>query len=224
MSLDEEKIKKEWVVRVKELMPQKGFKTYQDLAYASGVSAGSLNQAMRGMHLPRQTTIDWIATALGTTSQFLLYGDNMKVRLTVPFLRHPEAIFDWVYGEKDRLGMNPNFVEADDSLGLSENSFAWMVDQNDMEPMFCAGDLVIIDPLKIQDIKTFIYKSPVYIMILKLEKGSNKPVGTLFGRVFLTISGYFVAPVNEKIPYVRVEDNWVMVGAAVQSIRTFRFD
>ena len=221
MSLDEETIKKAWVKRVKELMPEKGFKTYQDLAYASGVSAGSLNQAMRGMHLPRQTTIDKIATALGTTSQFLLYGDTMRVVKTLPRLKTPGQIWQWVHGNQDAFE-SLSYQEVDSGLDLSPEAFVWIVDKNDMAPEFHAGDLVIIDTRDADDPSIFISRQPVYLMAVLLSE-SDSPVQVLFGQACMTSLGFYLMNCNDKFPISTKldKDHHQVIGRVIQMVRTF---
>lgn len=219
MSLDEDIIKKEWVKRVKELMPKKGFKTYQDLAYASGVSAGSLNQAMRGLHLPRQTTIDKIATALGTTSQFLMYGDTMKVVSSLPLLYNAGQIWQWVYGDRGAFE-SLNYLEMDSGLDVSPGAFCWMVDKHDMVPVFYPRDLLIVEPRDIDDPALLAHKNPRYFVGVEFSDGH--PSDTIFGQACMTSSGLYLVSEHEKIPGIKLEPvQYQIAGHVVQMVRTF---
>lgn len=233
MSFDEELIKKEWVKRVKELMPQCGFQTYQDLAYKSGVSAGSLNQAMRGMHLPRQTTIDKIATALGTTSQFLLYGDTMKVSHKVPVLRGVSQMYWWFSDTDEKLKIN-RFVEPSGNLDLSNKAFAWVVKQNNMQPLFNPGDIVIfesgIDLFCWPDVgENYVLVAYIVTANKQYDEGNRNfeniykfdASGLLFGKTELTNSGVYVVSENSNYPPILLKPQHMIIGIAIQQIRNF---
>ena len=225
MGIDNEETKKAWVKRVKELMPQKEFRTYQDLAYKAGISAGSLNQAMRGMHLPRQTTIEKIADALGTTPQFLLYGDTMKASQSIPLLDSAARILSWLHDDSPKVGMT-EFIEPSGQINLNNRAFAWKVSKNNMEPLFLPGDIVIFDSIPP------IEKVPPIVLATEAN-GDQADTQTstdiwlpddklLFGMIDRTNSGDFLTSKKTEHPKVLISNKHQILGVAVQQIRCFR--
>ena len=227
MSIDNEETKKAWVKRVKELMPKAGFKTYQDLAYKAGISAGSLNQAMRGMHLPRQTTIEKIANALGTTPQFLLYGDTMKASQRIPLLDSAAKVLSWLHDDSPKIGM-AEFVEPSGKINLSNQAFAWKVSKNNMEPLFLFGDIVIFDSIPPAE------KLPPIVLATEMtndQEVDNLQVTTdnwlpddrlLFGIIDRTNSGDFLISKKTEHPKVLISNTHQILGIAIQQIRNFQ--
>lgn len=222
MSFDEEEIKKTWVKRVKELMPKMGFQTYQDLAYKSGVSAGSLNQAMRGMHLPRQTTIEKIATALGTTPQFLLYGDTLKSVQQIPFLRTAHRIQLWLDDNQEEI--KPiHYIELPGELDLTNHAFAWTVKQHDMQPVFMPGDLLIVDPYLTKDLDHLFATLCCYCLVLELSD-QKKAIKILFGELQLTNQGLYLASLSGHYEPIAIEENYFIAGSVIQQTRNFKIN
>ena len=217
MTVDNEETRTAWVRRVKELMPKKGFNTYQSLAYEAGISAGSLNQAMRGLHLPRQTTIEKIASALGTTPQFLLYGDVMIQSRGVPLLSSNTEIYNWLFN--DIPVQDTRMIEPSDDLMTSAKSFAWCVNHHDMAPEFNDRDLVIAEPEG---------KSRYALATqfgTRTDSGGNRfkqPAGELlFGRIDKTSHGYYLANNAGYQPVYLDESEFIFLGFIVQLIRNY---
>ena len=232
MKTSDEATMKAWVNRVKELMPKRGFQTYQQLAYQAEVSAGSLNQAMRGMHLPRQTTIEKIAKALDTTPQFLLYGDSMKVVKEVPILNTTGSLYRWLYDEKELIG-NVKYLEVSGMNDLSEDSFGWPVRRHHMEPLFFHDDIVIFET--IHDVTDYPDTVENYALVVKpvwdqvnLDDNTwgNKVTSLqhlwLFGRLEKTNQGVHVVSNKPEYSPIFLSDDYRIAGIAVTMIRSFK--
>ncbi|MCL6269398.1 helix-turn-helix domain-containing protein [Sansalvadorimonas sp. 2012CJ34-2] len=209
----------EWITRVKDLMLKKGIQTCQDLAYHSGVSAGSLNQALRGMHMPKQVTIEKIATALNTTPQYLLYGDNLRVIKKVPFLNSPSQVGGWVKDKKTILD-SIEWIDFPSTSKMPTPSFATKLLNTDMEPLFQPGDILIFNSVDNSD---FIHeRKGLAHYILTLEYGRDfKPLKCLFGILSLTNSGMYLDTIDKRFTPMPIEGNCKIVGVLVYQMRDY---
>ena len=221
MPEDEKTQQTSWVERVKTLMPERGIHTYQDLAFHSGVSAGSLNQAMRGMHMPRQKTIEKIAHALDTTPQFLLYGDNMKVVQKIPFIRTPEQLGQWL----SDVSMNMeslHWIEMPGNLTLSRNAFAVECNHHDLEPMFMPGDVIVFERLpEDYDASQLARDQQTFVLAVRVgKKRSQIHDAWLLGRYMETNHGSFVTVLDQRYDPVPLDQHCKLVGLAVHQMRS----
>ncbi len=221
MPEDEKMQQTGWIERVKTLMPERGIHTYQDLAFHSGVSAGSLNQAMRGMHMPRQKTIEKIAHALDTTPQFLLYGDNMKVVQKIPFIQSPEQLGQWLSDACLNLE-SLHWIEMPGNLSLSRNAFAVECNHHDLEPMFLPGDVIVFERLHEScDYRQLARDKEIFVMAVRGDSNSLKAYDSwLLGRYVETNQGSFIAVPDQRYEPVRLDDRYKVIGLAVHQMRS----
>lgn len=204
-----------WQDRVRALMEKSRYTSIAEVAGAAGVSQGSLNMAMNGKHTPRSSTMDKIAKVLGTTSQFILYGEQKSPSQTVPLL-NTDSIGLWML--KQVKLEDCNIITAPGDIG--DQGFAWVCDVVDMSPAFPTGSIVFFEPV----LSTAI--SPVrknYVMAAMVHRdrdkagiktGQSDPLGNLFNRtinitspvfreVVNTSNGIYLVPIDksfDKIP------------------------
>ena len=97
----------DWRKRVEQKMEEKGIVNRTDLCHYAGISAGSLNLAMRGNHDLKPATMRKVAEVLGTTEQWLLYGDSQVMPEQVPLCRTPDEVFQYteVMTERDKKSL-----------------------------------------------------------------------------------------------------------------------
>lgn len=208
----------DWVRRVRELMVRRGIKTDKELAYQAGISAGSLSQSMRHMHLPRVSTLDKIAAALGTSSKYLIYGDDQRMALSLPLFFSAAEIIQWLDTGSDRFE-SLIYHDVDPGLPVSHDAFAWRVNQTDMAPAFCVDDIVIIEPRDIDDPGQLRRKIPPYLLVA--QWADDGLVSTLLGQSCVTGDGVFLISENEKIPPVKLDSRrHRLLGLVVQLCRT----
>ncbi|WP_448216940.1 helix-turn-helix domain-containing protein [Endozoicomonas sp. 2B-B] len=212
---------RDWIERVKALMPGKGIHTYQDLAYHSGVSSGSLNQAMRGLHMPRQKTIEKIATALDTTPQYLLYGDTMRVIHRIPFLDTAEKLCQWFSGKNLEME-SLDWIDSPGHLTLSKNAFAIGYNHHDLEPMFLPGDIIIFERVNDGPNRWGAEKDTFVLALRQYSFNHKKSTNWLFGRYVLTNNGRFLEPLDKQYNPVLLDDNCTPIGVAVYQMRMLK--
>ncbi len=203
---------RDWIDRAKELMEENGLSTMVDLANKSGLSQGSLNQAMRGMHMPRQATIDKVAAALNTTPQYLLYGDTMVAMTKLPLLRDSYQVRQWVDGG-DVDTQELQWVEHTNTPKLSLNAFALAYNHRDMMPAFEPDDLVFFEPC--ETIEAVMDLQDAFLLAVRDDNE------WLFGRYSRTNGGEYIETENPKYPITQLKDGDQIVGIAVQMIRRF---
>ena len=215
----------QWIIRVKELMVVHGMSSYQQLATYSGISSGSLNQAMRGYHMPRQTTIEKIARALDVTPQYLLYGDTMKSVVQVPMLRTGDDLFDWVLGSQKA---NYHMFDVHTRLELNSRSFAWTVNHHDMRPLFQPGDVIVMEPVDDLQHLPKEHIGDAFVLIGKTISAAKNVItgldaaGIMFGRLLSTNNGLYVEAIDNRMEPVQLTDSDHVLGVAVQQVRQFR--
>lgn len=209
----------DWVRRARELMVSRGIKTDKDLAIEAGISGGSLSQSMRNLHLPKITTLDKIAKALGTTSQYLIYGDEQRMAVSLPLLFSAGEILKWLdVGSQAFDGLL--YHDVDPGLPVSHDGFAWRVDQTDMAPALQVDDVVIIEPRDMDDPGLLRRKNPPYLLVA--QWADDGPITTLLGQSCVTGDGVFLVSENEKIPPVKLDNRrHRLLGLVVQLCRTF---
>ena len=211
MAVNQIEISTDWIDRVKELMAKHGLSHCTDLALKSGLSAGSLNQAMRGMHMPRQSTIDKIAEALDTTPQYLIYGDTMKAVHEVPILDTAEQIRQWVSGQ-DLNTRDVKFAEPQGSIRLKLNSFALVYRHRDLEPECKHDDTLFFEPLDDDsdlnhDTMIMVIRDDTHLMIGKYVSSNH---------------GDFLESVNSKYQPIHITGTDIIIAEAIQLIRNMR--
>ena len=132
----------DWRDRVLKLMKERDFKTRNDLCIKAGISAGSLNMAINGTHELKLSTMGKLAEALNTTTQWLLYGDDMVEASLVPLIPKKYTASFILTGQ---VPENCLYVQVGSSLKVSDSAYAWKNFQDDMFPNFIKGDILIID-------------------------------------------------------------------------------
>ncbi len=216
---DKPRINNEWVSRVKNLMKESGLSTSQDLAYKSGISAGSLNQSMRGMHMPRQSTIEKIALALDTTAQFLLYGETQAVENKLQVMRKPDQLLRWLSNEVVDMERT-EWVDVGNA-SVSPSGFAMAFNQTDMMPAFSPGDIIIFERVMSGDVEWRDLLLDRSLFVLALKKSLDLK-SWLFGRLAKTCEGHYIESMNPQYPPVFIEDDYVLIGIAVHVIRDLK--
>ena len=214
-----------WIDRVKELMPLNGMNSYQQLATYSGISSGSLNQAMRGYHMPRQTTIEKIAKALNVTPQYLLYGDTMKTVVQVPVLKASDDLFDWVLGSQKQ---HYHMFDVHTRMELNSRSFAWIVNHHDMRPLFQPGDVIVMEPVDDLHHLPEDHVGEAFVLVGKTISATENVItgldaeGIMFGRLLSTNNGLYIEALDGRMEPVPLTDSHRVLGVAVQQVRQFR--
>ncbi len=135
-----------WQDRVRTLMKKSRHTNISELAGAAGISQGSLNMAMNGKHIPKSSTMDKLADVLGTTSQYILYGEQQAPAQTVPVLS-TDRVGLWLM--KQILMEDCEIITAPDVLG--DMGFAWRADVIDMVPLFPKGAIVFFEACSQQE-------------------------------------------------------------------------
>lgn len=207
----------QWVDRLKRLMEETGLSTTQDLANKSGVSAGSLSQALRGMHVPKQVTLEKIAVALDTTPQYLLFGETRNVENMIPVIRQREQLLRFLSNDVvDTQSLD--WFDAGGLEGVNANWFALDFTHTDMRPAFVPGDLVLFNRVDAGDFgwKTLALDRDVYVMAIRISLDQQNVV---FGRLARTGDGHFVESMDNHYPPVFIEDEYQIIGIAVHQIR-----
>lgn len=137
-----------WQDRVRALMKKSRHTNLSELAGVAGISQGSLNMAMNGNHTPKSSTMDKLAYVLGTTSQYILYGEQQAPAQTVPVLS-TDQIGLWLM--KQILMEDCEMITAPDVLG--DMGFAWRVDVIDMAPLFPKESIVFFETCSLQEVE-----------------------------------------------------------------------
>ena len=132
-----------WQERLEKLMAKSRYRTVTELAGAANVSAASLGQAIRGKHNPKSSTLDKIAEVLGTTSQYLIYGESQAPGQTVPVLKG-EEIGLWFMSHITLDDVE--VITAPSEMG--DKAFAWRCDVADMQPVFPMGSMVFFEAIQ----------------------------------------------------------------------------
>ena len=210
----------QWIDRLKKLMEENGLSTAQDLAYKSGVSAGSLSQALRGMHVPKQVTLEKIAAALDTTPQYLLFGETRNVENMIPVIRQREQLLRFLSNDVvDSQSLD--WFDAGGFEGASSNWFALDFNHTDMRPAFVPGDVLLFDRVNAGDFSwhTLPLDRDVYVMAIRITLDQQDIV---FGRLARTGDGHFIESLNNQYPPVFIENDYQVIGIAVHQIRRLR--
>ena len=210
-------VSSQWIDRLKKLMEESGLNTTQDLAYKSGVSAGSLSQALRGMHVPKQATIEKIASALDTTPQYLLFGETKNVESMVPVIRKREQLLRFLSNDVvDTQSLD--WFDAGGFEGASTNWFALDFSHTNMQPAFVPGDIILFDRIAQGDFQwqSLTMERDVYVLAIRR---SLEQQNVVFGRLARTGEGHFIESLNSQYPPIFIEEEYQVIGIAVHQIR-----
>lgn len=212
----------DWRDRVRQRMEELNIKTCNDLCFKSGISAGSLNMALRGSHDLKYTTMNKLAEALETNSRWLFYGDELIESVTVPLVQ---------VNQLSRYLAGDSTTGADIQVGfgvkVTDTTFAFLHYQHDMKPVFNPGDVLIIQP--VEYLSSLIAEEsiidPIYVLA-SMPVSDNNP--RFFVREYqqlaigpaLCSTKHYYSPV-ELINTSAVELMPSLVGVVLQSIKLF---
>lgn len=133
-----------WQDRLLELLDKSEYKTMTELCRVAGIATSTFSTALKGSHTPKTKTLDKVAKVLGTTSQYILNGEDNEEPVMmheIPVLS-AEQISDWL---SLRLKISTIENRIRPPRPVSKLSFAWTVDTVDMAP-FQFGCTVVLDP------------------------------------------------------------------------------
>lgn len=223
----------DWRDRIKQLMDEQGIKTRSDLSIKAGVSGGSLNMALNGTHELKLTTMEKLATALNTTTRWLLYGDELVEARQVPYLKTAKEVLQFFL-----TGVCPepcHHVQIAHELNITNKAFAWANRNNDMEPVFNIGDLLIIDLCGQDELQI---NRPVYVMVAtgvgKIDSRDalmHESDIVFYIRKLVDSAGkLFFEPIDKRYPPVQYRPNEevendnsfsIIAGTVIQRITTY---
>lgn len=206
-----------WQDRVFALIDKSRYSSIAEVAGAAGISQGSLNMAMNGKHTPRTSTMDKVAKVLGTTSQYILYGDQKAPSQTVPLLGS-NRIGLWVM--KQISLEDCDIIASPGDMG--DSGFAWVCDAVDMAPVFPLGSTIFFELVAQSDLnpadRNYIIAAMVHKNdgISRSREQIRNPAGKInqeekvlnitnpiFREVVNSGNGFYLSPVDgsfEKIP------------------------
>ena len=212
---DKVAIEEGWIKRTWELMEENGITTYTELSELTNLSVGSLNMSMRGMHSPRQKTLDKIADALNTTTQYLLYGKNKAQLRDIPIIKDINGLIKWVSESDIETSFYDWYCSAD--RRLSANAFALEFNRNDMEPVFNKGDLIIFETVPNGDpsLLNGNFQKKESLMVLAIEHNTR----WVFGRYSDTHEGEVIERMNHAFPPVVLGQHHKIIGVCVGQFR-----
>ena len=197
-----------WQDRVRALMGKSRYSSISELAGAAGVSQGSLNMAMNGKHTPKATTMDKVAKVLGTTSQFILYGEQKAPSQTVPLL-NTGYIGLWLL---DQVKLEDcNIIMAPGELG--NKGFAWVCDVADMSPVFPKGAIVFFEVIESSGLDPLRTNYVMAAMVhrnqdnIGISTGKENLLSNIFNKVINITAPVFREIVNSSTgPYLIPKD------------------
>ncbi|WP_349573136.1 helix-turn-helix domain-containing protein [Azotobacter salinestris] len=143
--------------RVKQARGMAGL-TQSELAERAGTVARQISLYESGAAMPRRTTLERLAHALGTDTEWLLSGEGTPPQVgafegTVAIRKVP--LISWVqapnYAALNPVGLPDGYIPA--VIDVSANAFALringisMVSTDPSIPSFPVGTIVIFDPL-----------------------------------------------------------------------------
>ena len=133
-----------WQDRLLELLKHSDLKTMTELCRVAGIATSTFSTALKGSHTPKRATLDKVARVLGTTTDYLLEGEENEAPALVnevPLL-NAEQITDWL---SLRLKLSTVAERVRPPEPVHKLCFSWRVDTVDMSP-FTLNSTVVIDP------------------------------------------------------------------------------
>lgn len=149
-----------WQDRFFELMARAEFDTLKDVAAAAGLSQSTLHTAVKKEgKMPKKITLDKIASAINTTSQYLMFGSQESA---LPVYSMPVLDRDHIGAWIDKRLQMEDCIDIIVSPFMISDGFAWYVDTPDMEPVINRGDLAFCEPGF--DMEAWDYSNPVFVL------------------------------------------------------------
>lgn len=133
-----------WQDRLLELLKHSDLKTMTELCRVAGIATSTFSTALKGSHTPKRATLDKVARVLGTTTEYLLEGEENEAPALVnevPLLS-AEQITGWL---NLSLKLSSIGERVRPPEPVHKLCFSWRVDTVDMTP-FTLGSTVVIDP------------------------------------------------------------------------------
>ncbi len=164
-----------WQDRFFDRMAHSGYTAIKEVADAAKLAPSTLHTALKKEgKQPKKVTMDKIASALNTTSQYLMFGDEQTEArsFVVPILSRSD-ILAWIDG-KLKIEQCSMIIAAPFAL---QDGFAWYVDTPDMEPVFQRGDILFFDTSV--DTDEWNFCSPVYVLSVRLPETPEKGLLTM---------------------------------------------
>ncbi len=161
-----------WQDRFFEQMSKSDYTTCKEVATAANIAPSTLHTALKKEgNTPKKVTLDKIAQALNTTSQYLMYGNELtSIRsFSIPVLNR-QQIPKWIHGEITA----EQCMESTSTTFELTGGFAWKVDTPDMEPTFQRGDMVFFETGFQAD--DWEFYEPVYVMSVSVTQTEDKGV------------------------------------------------
>lgn len=160
-----------WQDRFFDRMSQFGYTTIKQVADAAGLAPSTLHTALQKHgKTPKKSTMDKIALALNTTSQYLMFGNEQTEArsFVIPILSRMN-ILPWIDGT---LQLEQCTLNIASPVPL-KNGFAWYVDTPDMEPVFQRNDLLFFETC-VDDVDSWDFCGAIYVLsVCVLDKPEN---------------------------------------------------
>ncbi|MBF0420232.1 MAG: helix-turn-helix domain-containing protein [Magnetococcales bacterium] len=203
--------------RIKQARKHAGL-TQKELADKTGISQTAVHKLECGRSASSRRSVSialtcgvdpiWLDTGLGEMALpgASAYGEDGKVARTYPLLARIPLI-SWDELAKYCGESEENFKpEAKSWIPVapkaSERSFALKVPDDSMEPEFCEGEIIIIDPMMVGSHNQF----------LVAREGANRPT---FKR-FIDHGGQkYLKPMNNRYPMIEVKGELKVCGVVV---------
>lgn len=194
--------------------------TLAQLATKSGLDISNLSKLERGLGGFSREGIDKLCAALGV-SEGTLFSDNtaqsvvdMQVR-RIPILSPVQAA-EWVRASAAHLPREGQPYTATD-LRAGRNSFAMLISDEAMGPLFAVGDMIVADPEIAPLPGDFVVASPRKQSALFRQYRVKE----------ISASGHAVielVPLNPLHPIIKPENHPIRVVGTMMEHRRFRKD
>lgn len=141
----------EFAERLNDLMSQKNLEI-NDVVAGTGITYEMIRRYKEGLAKPREEKMSKLADFLGVSVSFLVFGKQENIYaepITKTFRKVREVpVLSWVqagvFNETGDLSYDKTSLLYDDNY---PKDVYWLEVKGDsMEPKFCEGDLVLIDP------------------------------------------------------------------------------
>lgn len=155
-----------WQDRFFDRMAHAGYTAIKEVADAAKLAPSTLHTALKKEgKTPKKITMDKIASALNTTAQYLMFGNEQTEArsFVVPILNRSD-IPVWIAGNL-KIEQCSMTIAAPFAL---ENGFAWYVDTPDMEPVFQRGDVLFFETRI--DMEEWDFCNAIYVMSMRIHE------------------------------------------------------
>jgi SOS-response transcriptional repressor LexA len=188
-----------------------------ELARRSGVNQPTIHRIIAGTSRePRQSNLDKIAKALGTTSDHLRHGGKVTRSniATGPEIKGKFPLISWVAAGAwhDITEIHPSEAPLYPCpVKCSEHTFVLRVQGISMEPLFRDGDLIFIDP-------EAEWRHGSYV-VARLDDQNE----ATFKQLIIESGQKYLKPLNKDWPekIIPINGNCTVVGPVVFSGRAF---